>query len=96
MTLPIWLFAQDLSSTRSFVIRTEAPRLIAEIVEEDDDFAALEPLVYAAADGQALLVTWIDPQPDKDETRRLLAAAARFVADYDSTTDLMTNDGSDE
>lgn len=95
MTLPVWLFAQDLSSTRSFVIRTEPPRLIAEIVEENEDFAALGSLVYAAQDGQAFLISWIDPPPGLEETRRLLESAARFVDDYDATTDLMTGDGED-
>lgn len=92
MTLPVWLFAQDLSSTRSFVIRTETPRLIAELIEEED-FAALESLVYATQDGQALVLHWIDPPPGREETLRLLANAIQFVRDYDGSTDLMTEDG---
>lgn len=90
--LPLWLFADGLDGTRNFLIRTEAPRFIAEVFAEDDDAGILAELSFALSDGRSLAnFTWLDPQPE--DYLPLLRQADNALRDYDDMVDLeMTED----
>jgi hypothetical protein len=95
--LPKFLYADDLSSTRHFLIHTEAPRFLAEIADETEDEGILDEMVLVLGGGLALFnMVWFDRRPSAEDLIRLCGQARRFLDDYIDATDLMTEDGGGE
>jgi len=84
MSLPTYIIGQDPEHERCFVVRTESPRFVAELVEPDeaDDGLILE-------DGQGLNIRqWNDaPQPSCN-MKPYLAEISQEVARHEQTTGL--------
>lgn len=87
-TPPVWIVGDAVDGTRTYLVRTAAPRFIARIADEDDDAAALADFSFTLLDGRSLTdFHWMDAAPRGGKLVALLNLAATAIRDYDEFTD---------
>lgn len=79
MTLPRWIFGEDATGERQFIIHMQSPRFIGEIFNDPD----------APAEAQDIrIVEWIDaPGVDALFLARLMREAGDALIEYDRLFD---------
>lgn len=78
MNIPIdrWIIGEGIADGCEYLIRTVPPRCIVRIEPEDADAALLAPLVVVnGADEGFAVAMWLDPEPDAETHRAILAEA---------------------
>ena len=72
MNLPIWIFGEDHTGDRQFLIHTGHPRFIAEVFD------------ILGGDQEIKVILWLDqPEPDVQTLARLMREAGEALAEYD-------------
>lgn len=91
-TVPEYLLADDITGKRFFLIHTAAPAYVAEIFGEED-MPLDVGVTYGCADGRSLAVlNWIGDEPSETAYRETMAAAEKYLQEYDAQTDALEDE----